>query len=150
MNSAAEGSSARLSRLTLAGLISAASAANLVLVGSAALGMTWVLPRVAGGGFTAMPPTLRVVYGVFALLMVAQTILAWRLALASRTPAGGSKAAALVLAVLYAISMGLNALSPSPAERWNALPAAALAVGFLLLATSRRNRMPAPTAGSRS
>jgi len=129
---------ARSSRVALAIIISAASVLNLVLVGSAALGMTWVLPRVAGGGFTSLPPVLRGVYGAFALLMVAQTALAWRLATRSDAPRGWLRSSALVLTIIYLVSAALNALSPSPTERWNAVPATALAVAFLLLAARRR------------
>ena len=57
-------------------LIVVASAWNLVLVGSAALDLPWVVSRVASGQYESLPTALRIVYLVFAVVMVAQVYLA--------------------------------------------------------------------------
>jgi len=121
-----------------AAVITLASAVNLVLVGSAALGMTWVLPRVARGQLSSMPPGVRTLYAGLALLMVVQVVLAWRAALRPEAPRGAVRALLWTLSATYLASSLLNALSRSPDERWNALPALALAGAFLVLARQRR------------
>jgi len=63
-------------------LIVVASAWNLVLVGSAALDLPWVMSRVASGQYESLPTALRIVYLVFAVVMVALVVAIW--------PRGGS------------------------------------------------------------
>ena len=114
-------------------LIVVASAWNLVLVGSAALDLPWVMSRVASGQYESLPTALRIVYLVFAVVMVAQVYLARALLERGGAWAGPSATASILLVIVYAISTVLNAISPTNDERWNAIPALALMVSFFML-----------------
>jgi len=114
-------------------LIVAASAWNLVLVGSAALDLPWVVSRVASGQYESLPIGLRIFYLVFSIVMVAQVLLARRLLDRGGAWSGLSATASILLVIVYAISTVLNAISPTNDERWNAIPALVLMVAFFML-----------------
>ena len=114
-------------------LIVVASAWNLVLVGSAALDLPWVMSRVASGQYESLPTALRIVYLVFAVVMVAQVYVARALLERGGAWSGPSATASILLVIVYAISTVLNAISPTNDERWNAIPALALMVSFFML-----------------
>ena len=114
-------------------LIAVASALNLLLVGSAALNLEWVMGRVASGQFDSLPFALRVVYLGFSVLMVAQTYLAWQLLQRGGAWSRFSAVSSMLLVILYVLSTVINAISPTADERWNAIPAAVLMVSFFML-----------------
>ena len=60
-------------------LIAVMSAVNLVLFGSAALNLDWVLSRIGSGQYDSLPVLLRLLYLAFAVITIAQVPLAWRL-----------------------------------------------------------------------
>lgn len=114
-------------------LIVVMSAANLVLVGSAALDLDWVMSRVASGQYDSLPVGLRIAYLLASILMVVQVVLAWKLLERDGAWSPASAIGSMLLVLLYVVSTVLNAISPSDDERWNALPAAVLMVSFFML-----------------
>lgn len=109
---------------------------NFLLVFSAALGATWVLPRVAGGELTEMPMSLRVIYGIFSLVSVAVGWLGWQLWSRGGANTVRLKRYSLGVIIVYSLSTVVNILSPSDLERWNAVAA------FAIVATTWVLRQP--------
>lgn len=110
-----------------------ATLGNLVLVGAAALDAPWILDRVASGQFSSLPAGLRVAYGLMFVLMVAQVWFAWLLLQRGGAWSRTSGAIAMAAVAVYLLSALVNMISPTPAERWNAIPAAVLAACFWIL-----------------
>lgn len=121
-----------LRKITLFGVL-IALAWNLYLVIGAALNIEAILPRVAGGGYDSLPVALRIVYFVQILLTIFQigfvTILYARDGAWSRN----SYLITRIFLVLAVVSTLVNAVSRSHPERWNAISAATIAVGFYFL-----------------
>jgi hypothetical protein len=113
-----------------------ACAWNFLLTLSAALGVAWVLPRVAGGELSALPGSLRVVYVIFALVSVAVGWLGWQLLVRGGAKTIRLKRYSLGVIVVYTVSTLANILSPSLLERWNAVAA------FVVVATTWVLRQP--------
>jgi len=111
---------------------------SVVLTGLAAIGNSWVLDRVSGGFYavSVMPGWLRLVYGVMALLCVVVMWLEFRFY--ARTATVGQRRIGRLVVVLFLVSTLVNALSQSPPERWNALPAAVVMLGTAWLLRVRR------------
>jgi hypothetical protein len=109
---------------------------NFLLVFSAALGATWVLPRVAGGELEAMPVSLRIIYGVFSVVSVAVGWLGWRLWSRGGATSLRMRRYSMGVIVVYTVSTVVNILSPSALERWNAVAA------FVIVAATWVLRQP--------
>jgi hypothetical protein len=106
------------------------------LVFSAALGATWVLPRVAGGELEAMPVSLRIIYGVFSVVSVAVGWLGWQLWSRGGATSLRMRRYSMGVIVVYTVSTVVNILSPSALERWNAVAA------FVIVAATWVLRQP--------
>lgn len=120
------------SRVTLRRLVLYATWLSLAwavaLTSLAAVGNQWVLDRVAMGHFKAgtMPLWLRVVYGVVAVLMLVVAWMANRYANNDVTPR--QRNLGRLIELVFLLSAIVNALSPSHAERYNAIGAAVTVV----------------------
>jgi hypothetical protein len=110
---------------------------SVLLTGAAALGSTWVLDRVAGGLYAgeSMPPAMRVLYLVTALLCLGVMVLEARLLRGVSTRA--QRVLGWIVVGVFVLSTLVNVISPSAPERWNALPAAGIALGTILLLRRR-------------
>lgn len=103
------------------------------LTALAAAGNTWVLDRVAGSLFVgeAMPLLVRVVYAAFTVLMLGVVWLTWRYY--SNTASSRQRRLGRLIMLMFGLSAALNAISPSPTERYNAIAAAVILIGVGIL-----------------
>lgn len=106
---------------------------NFYLVLGAALNSSAVLTRVAGGNFDSIPVGLRIAYGVQTLLIVYQFYFVIRLFKRNGAWSRNSYLFARIFLALSAVSALVNAVSRSSAERWNAIAAAIIAIGYYFL-----------------
>lgn len=104
---------------------------NAILLASVSLNLDWAKTRAAGGQFDNFPIVVRVIY----LLMVfAMMYLILFLKTFENQPISAKrKKVARVLGYLFLFSTFMQLISRSADERWNAIPAAVLAVTFLKL-----------------
>lgn len=123
----------KTSRGLILAAVLAASAWNLVLLGSAVFNAHWVLTRVSGGQYHSLPIGMRIVNFGFAVLTVWVMLFAWRIWKSNGARFGGDARWAQIVVALYAASTVINAISKSPEERWNVIPAMIVAGGFLIL-----------------
>ena len=100
---------------------------NLYLVGGVMLGASYALDRAAGGQFDVFPTYIRIIYILNFALILYQVIIYIRLSSGTII-----KPRWLVKAFVYAGVIGilLNAISRSPLERWNVIPAAIITFAF--------------------
>ena len=106
---------------------------NFYLVLGATLNSTSVLTRVAGGHFHSLPIGLRIAYGIQTLLIIYQFYFVIRLFQRNGAWSRNSYLFARIFLALSAVSALVNAVSRSSAERWNAIAAAIIAVGYYFL-----------------
>jgi hypothetical protein len=111
----------------------AASAWNLVLVVAAIFNAHWVLTRVDGGQFKSLPPGLRFANLGFTVLTLWVMVFAWRLWKSGGARTKNDLLWAKLVVIMYTLSTLINAISKSPDERINAIPAAIVLGGFILL-----------------
>jgi hypothetical protein len=105
----------------------AASAWNLVLVVAAIFNAHWVLTRVDGGQFK------RFANLGFTVLTLWVMVFAWRLWKSGGARTKNDLLWAKLVVIMYTLSTLINAISKSPDERINAIPAAIVLGGFILL-----------------
>ena len=110
---------------------------NLYLVGGVMLGASYALDRAAGGQFDVFPTYIRIIYILNFALILYQVIIYTRLSTGAMI-----KPRWIVKAFVIAGIIGilLNAISRSPLERWNVIPAAIITFAFYQ--TSRRSTSP--------
>jgi hypothetical protein len=106
---------------------------NFYLVLGAALNNRSILTRVAGGGFDSMPMGLRVAYGIQSILIIYQIYFVAKLYQRNGAWSKNSYLLARIFMVLSGVSTFVNAISRSSAERWNAIAALIITVGFYFL-----------------
>lgn len=102
---------------------------NVVILSSVFLNVDWVRNRAAGGVFEQFPWSIRIIYLVMAgFMIILMKILfdIYRGKAAERT-----LKSAKWIGYLFVLSTFLQLISRSPEERWNALPAALVALCFL-------------------
>ena len=104
---------------------------NIILLFSVSLNYDWVRTRAAGGGFDSFPMIIRVTYFFMAAFMGVLMFWLWDKRNGINTIRGYRFAT--VLAVLFSISTLMQLISQSSDERWNAIPAAILAITFCVL-----------------
>ena len=104
---------------------------NIILLFSVSLNYDWVRTRAAGGGFDSFPMSIRIVYFFMAAFMGALMFWLWDKRSGINTIREYGFATAL--AVLFSISTVMQLISRSNDERWNAIPAAILAITFWAL-----------------
>jgi hypothetical protein len=123
----------KASRGFILAAVLAAGLWNLILVAAATFNANWVLTRVDGGQFHSLPMGLRFANLGFTVLTLWVMLFAWRLwKFGGANTAGDARWAKLVV-IMYALSTLINLISKSPAERLNAIPAAIIVGGFILL-----------------
>ncbi len=103
------------------------------LTASVALNVTSVAPRVAGGQLHSFSGALRFTYGVQAIVVIFQLIFLVQLFKRSGVWSNASHLLARIFLILSALSAIVNLLSKNPLERWNAIPAFAIAYGYLVI-----------------
>jgi len=110
---------------------------NLYLVGGVMLGASYALDRAAGGQFDVFPTYIRIIYILNFALILYQVIIYTRLSTGAMI-----KPRWIVKAFVIAGIIGilLNAISRSPLERWNVIPAAIITFAFYR--ASRRSTSP--------
>ena len=104
---------------------------NIILLFSVSLNYDWVRTRAAGGGFDSFPMSIRIIYFFMAAFMGALMFWLWDKRSGINTIREYGFATAL--AVLFSISTVMQLISRSSDERWNAIPAAILAITFWML-----------------
>jgi hypothetical protein len=104
---------------------------NIILLFSVSLNYDWVRTRAAGGGFDSFPMSIRIIYFFMAAFMGALMFWLWDKRSGINTIREYGFATAL--AVLFSISTVMQLISRSSDERWNAIPAAILAITFWAL-----------------
>ena len=104
---------------------------NIILLFSVSMNYDWVRTRAAGGGFDSFPISIRIAYFFMAAFMGALMFWLWDKRNGINTIRGYRFAT--VLAVLFSISTVMQLISQSSDERWNAIPAAILAITFWVL-----------------
>ena len=109
---------------------------NTLILLAVASNSPWATTRAAGGQFTNFPVWIRIVYAIQALLMVLLAVGLSRI----------KPRVAVVLAGLFSLSTLVQLLSQSVDERWNAIPAAILAVTFAVVA-AKASAPQVPSAG---
>lgn len=105
---------------------------NLVLLVSVSLNLDWVRTRAAGGQFDEFPISLRIVYLVMAIAMLYLMRFVWRLQ--RQEVSERARKASKWLGILFVLSTLTQLISRSPDERFNAIPAAIIAIAFFLAA----------------
>jgi hypothetical protein len=108
---------------------------NTVLLLSVSLNSEWARTRAAGGGFDSFPMGIRIIYFSMATFMGAVMFWLWDKRHGITTIREGRLATAFTL--LFSISTVLQLISRSSDERWNAIPAALLAITFWMLRSKR-------------
>jgi uncharacterized membrane protein len=104
---------------------------NTILLLSVSLNSEWVRTRAAGGGFDSFPIGIRITYLFMAAFMGTLMFWVWDKRHGITTIREGRLATAFTL--LFSISTVLQLISRSSDERWNAIPAAILAITFWAL-----------------
>lgn len=111
---------------------------NSVILLGVAMDYEWVRTRAAGGQFTEFPIWLRAIYFLMTIAMI--TLLFILHDWASSPSTERRIRLARALAALFAVSTLMQLISRSVDERWNAIPAALIAVTFFLLAKEKSAR----------
>lgn len=105
---------------------------NIALLVSVTLDLEWAHTRAAGGGFDSFPVALRVIYLAMAVFMAWLLRVLWNHRTRPLDARGGR--IARWVGVLFVLSTATQLISRSADERWNAIPAAILALAFFALA----------------
>ena len=103
------------------------------LTAGVALNATSIAPRIAGGQLHSFSGALRFTYGVQAVVVAFQFIFLYQLFKRSGVWSNSSYLLARIFLILSALSGVVNLASRSPIERWNTIPAFALAYAYLVL-----------------
>jgi len=104
---------------------------NAIILLAVVLNMDWVKTRAAGGQFENFPVVIRIFYLFMFVLMIALAIWLWNNHKAELTTRGVKFAR--VVGFVFVLSTLTQLISRSADERWNAIPAAILAITFLSL-----------------
>jgi len=100
---------------------------NLILVVGVVIGAEYALPRAAGGQFESFPNFIRLIYLITTAVVVYQLYLWDRFI---REHKSNKYRIVKFFTYLGVVSVVVNLSSRSPYERWNAIPAAIIAISF--------------------
>lgn len=106
---------------------------TLYLTASVAFNSLSVAPRVAGGELHTFSAALRFTYGVQAIVVLFQLFFIVQLFNRSGVWSKSSYLLARIFLILSALSAVVNLASRSSTERWNAIPAIIIALGYLII-----------------
>ena len=109
---------------------------NIVILTSVTLNLDWVRSRAAGGQFKEFPIGVRFLDFLMAVFMVFLIGMLWNHREKPMDPKGPT--VTRIVGYTFFLSMFFQLISRSKDERWNAIPAAILAVTFIFL--SRREQ----------
>lgn len=109
---------------------------NIVILTSVTLNLDWVRSRAAGGQFKEFPIRVRFLDFLMAVFMVFLIGMLWNHREKPMDPKGPT--VTRIVGYTFFLSMFFQLISRSADERWNAIPAAILAVTFIFL--SRREQ----------
>ena len=108
---------------------------NFVILLAVSLNLEWVRTRAAGGQYETFPAGIRIVYFLMSSFM--GTLIFWLWDHRNQVLDNPSRRLARIFSYTFIISTALQLVSRSADERWNAIPAAILAITFWVL--SKRN-----------
>jgi hypothetical protein len=106
---------------------------TLYLTASVAFNSLSVAPRVAGGQLHTFSGALRFTYAVQAVVVLYQLFFLVQLFKRNGVWSKSSYLLARVFLILSGLSGAVNLMSKSPLERWNAIPAFAIAYAYIAL-----------------
>lgn len=106
---------------------------NLYLTASVALNSLSVTPRVAGGQLHTFSAPLRFTYAVQAIVVLFQIFFIVQLFMRNGVWSKSSYLLARIFLILSGLSAAVNLISRNSTERWNAIPALVMALGYLVL-----------------
>jgi hypothetical protein len=109
---------------------------NIVILTSVTLNLNWVRTRAAGGQFKEFPIGVRFLDLLMVVFMVFLIGMLWNHREKQMDPKGPT--VTRIVGYTFFLSMFFQLISRSTDERWNAIPAAILAVTFIFL--SRREQ----------
>ena len=109
---------------------------NIVILTSVTLNLDWVRTRAAGGQFKEFPIGVRFLDFLMAVFMVFLIGMLWNHREKPMDPKGPT--VTRIVGYTFFLSIFFQLISRSADERWNAIPAAILAVTFILI--SRREQ----------
>jgi hypothetical protein len=116
---------------------------TLYLTASVAFNSLSVAPRVAGGQLHAFSGALRFTYAVQAVVVLFQLYFLIQLFKHNGVWSKSSYLLARVFLILSGLSGAVNLMSKSSLERWNAIPAFAIAYAYIVVgALNFRPRRP--------
>ena len=119
----------RVKRAVIEALALPALLFNLAILISVTLDLDWVRTRAAGGQFDQFPIAIRVIYLVMALGTIYLIWFLWRLR--DRLFLANHRRLVRGLGILFVLSTFTQLISRSADERFNAIPAAIIAIAFL-------------------
>lgn len=110
---------------------------NAAILISVTINLDWARTRAAGGQFKEFPIGVRFVYLLMAIFMLFLIVMLWN----HRDKPMDAKGPMVtrIIGYTFFLSMFFQLISRSANERWNAIPAAILAVTFILI--SRREQI---------
>ena len=110
---------------------------NLYLVIGAALNVSSLMSRVAGGRYHSLPMALRFAYSIQSLIVIFEIF--FIVALYKHVGAWSKNSFLLsrIFLILSVLSAFVNFASRSSDERWNTIPAVIAAYGFFSMAEMR-------------
>ena len=110
---------------------------NVAILISVTLNFDWVRTRAAGGQYKDFPIGIRIAYLIMTFFMIFLIGMIWNHRENPMTSKGLN--ITRVMGYIFILSAFAQLISQSANERWNAIPAAILAITFILI--SRRQRV---------
>lgn len=108
---------------------------NVNLLFAVSMNYEWAKTRAAGGQFDSFPIGIRILYFLMAVIMGALMFWVWDKR--NGTISQRERSFSNFLAITFMISTVMQLISRSSDERWNAIPAAILALIFWRLPKSK-------------
>ena len=106
-------------------------AINIAILVSVVLNLDWVKNHAAGGQYTSFPIWIRIIYLFMTLVMVFLILMLQKHKQSPVSPKG--PLISKIISWVFVVSTFLQLISKSSAERWNAIPAAIIALTFYML-----------------
>ena len=106
-------------------------AIDFIIVASVVLNLSWVRTHAAGGQYTSFPTYVRTMYFFQALFALLIAWFTWKIRDGVKSQSDSNFA--LVIMCIYAISTFSQLLSRTASERWNAIPALLIVLGYNVL-----------------
>lgn len=111
---------------------------NVIILLGVVSNQSWAHPRAAGGQYTDFPVMIRIIY--FFMAIGTAVLIFYLRNLVNISVSPQDLKFARYLGWLFIVSTILQLISRSPQEQWNGIPAAIIAMTFILIA--RRGQAP--------